>query len=412
MTHPIVETFSNYAAITENDAFNLTPTPDQRKKLAPGISLYCHKIEKLIDAKPAFFSEFDYSWATNPENYTNPVEILLQHHLLLILTEISREHRDYPKLGNICIRVLQSQHINMEAVHREKYKYIVISTSMIRTMQTWAVVLQNVTRIGKSVSEEQPTICTENYLYGKDIERAARYRWTDVTPYLDYLIDTCASHRASEVPDRTFSLTEDRVVDEAMLSSSLFIEVAEMFFVCHELAHILRHDEHSHERSNAEELEADHWAASLFIVFQAVFRDSLLQDGGDYAANHALVLAATQSGPAIFFSIMHTILIVEQLVVAGMSTNKDGTSGSLDIIRREFALNRARMVAYQKAQDSFRLNLVEQLAKLLGSNLSYGNSIQQLDVISVACRMRIAERLKLPVQISLDRNLFPGSFAT
>ena len=391
MPHPIVEEFAKYATLTTNSGYEMSAAghPD----IVAAIAIHCTDIQKLIASKPAFFTAFDYGWAAKPENYAHPVEAQLQFGLLLVISEIIPTHADYPRLGNICIRTLPSRHINMEAVVRGPNKYIVVATATIRRMQAWAVTMRHVGDIGRAAPEDTPVICIANFLGGQDLEKAVRTNWPAVTPYLDYLVDTCIAYRLGEVPERTFALAENP--DASLLHATQFLFVSEMFFICHELIHVLKHIEAPKERSDDEEVEADHWAASLFIIFQSQLARWYAANGKEHLAAQPTVQAAVYAGPAIFFTVMHTLLFVERLTVA----SQDDAATKLEVLNREFKLNGARLFAYEKALQRFKLDKQGPI---------YQAALQQLDVIAVACRMRLIERYALPAQVSLDQNLFRG----
>lgn len=391
MPDAIVEDFARYATMTTNAGYEMSAS--HVPEVAAAICTYCADIEKVVAANPAFFADHDYAWATKPENYAHPVEAQLQFGLLLVISEIRPNHPDYARLGNICVRTLASRHINMEAVVRGENKYIVVATSMIRMLQAWAVAIRHIAEIGRAAPQDVPVICVADHLEGQALEKAVRADWPAVTPYLDYLIDTCIAYRLGEVPARTFALAEN--ADAALARATLFLFVGEMFFVCHELVHVLKHVAAPRERSEAEELEADHWAASLFIIFQSqIGRWYAFEKSGLH--EEPIVQSAVFSGPAVFFTVMHTLLFIERLALAA---TEDATSPKHEVVGREFNLNRARMIAFQDALRAFRLDRHASV---------YQASLQQLDVVAVACRMRLAERYRLPAQVSLDRNLFRG----
>lgn len=392
MPAPIVEDFARYATLTTNAGYEMAAL--DKPEIANAIRKYCADIEKLIASNPPFFATFDYAWATKPENYAHPLEAQLQFGLLLIISEIAPTHPDYARLANICVRTLSSRHINMEAVVRGPNKYIVVATSMIRLMQAWAVAIRHIAEIGRA-APEGPVLCAANFLDGQHMENAVRSNWTTVAPYLDYLTDTCVSYRLGEIPDRKFALTD--AVDASLIRAVQFLFVGEMFFICHELVHLLQHVDAPHERSEKEELEADHWAASLFIIFQSRLARWYVAEGQPETADEPIVKAAVYAGPAIFFTVMHTLLFIERLTIASQEY-PDGPA-KLEVVTREFKLNQARTIAYEAALRRFRLDQQGPIYQL---------ALQQLDVISVACRMRLVERHALPAQISLEKNLFRG----
>jgi hypothetical protein len=143
----IVSTFERLQQELENPDLILQEPP--YPNVAEHIGEIVAKIRQQREKRPRFFQDFDYEWCFNTSSYKNILEVIFQYYALSIISDIDRSHPKYDQLGNIAVRCLGTCDVNMSCLNKGSYKYIIVSTALIRILQETTLFLYSLYIIGK-----------------------------------------------------------------------------------------------------------------------------------------------------------------------------------------------------------------------------------------------------------------------
>lgn len=277
MARPFDNAFSRLMSVFGDSVFIL-PEPAKNRKMA--FSIIRGKLLKLRKKNPRFFRVFDYGWAFQSESYSSSLEMQLQLSFLQIACEIAENHPNYSKLNGIVIRIAGTKEWVPFCQAVDSWKFIVFPTPFIKALQQYTLGHILLYQGGRHLKPVFASVIRSNNLQGEIAERLVRQRPDFVYALSRDVFSPFVMTIDREVPTFLTLNFGSFLADEAKRGNSKSIALqlvslpilAEVYVLCHELAHILEHDFSKMGRSVAEELEADRAASSLSIVADAVLK--------------------------------------------------------------------------------------------------------------------------------------------
>jgi hypothetical protein len=264
------------------------------------------EMRSLFKRKAEFFSRFDYEWVFQPESYDQSLEVILQYYLLRIASEIDESHPNAKGLGNIVVRILPTKEWAPFCQKVDRWSFILFPSPFTKALQQYALAHIMLYKMGRHLPPVFETVVRSNRVQGEVAERLIRQRPDFACQLAEQMAEPFWSAINRKIPqfgDFTFEafLSEESEkgndVHTAKMLCSLPI-LAEVFVLCHELAHILEHDFQNSERNILEELEADQSGVSLSII-----ADSEL----------GLPQSVGTTGAAMFFSVAEFLQKLDSL---------------------------------------------------------------------------------------------------
>jgi hypothetical protein len=251
----IIEHFNSLRFVRESSRYRITfdgRSERHKIKLESATAYAVSDIQHLMEANSQFFSDHDYEWCLQSENYDNAIEATLQRDLLSTISKSTPSSSQYACLGGIAVRVMGTASITGHAFNSGGHRYIVLSTSLVRSVSRVAYILASLrTHHGcetpKSVMQK----------LGNEIGEIRH-----LVEMLAAALISCARY-VSQTDQSFLSLDAFDLDDDVFVSYagrailSGYARWARRFVLLHELAHLIQHDLSSSERDESEEIEAD-----------------------------------------------------------------------------------------------------------------------------------------------------------
>lgn len=265
---PIVSHYDKIAFSRDVDRLGLTKFPSEEIREgfeAAGNDWNAELTKRIRSSGRRFLTDFDYEWAFEKCNYSSTFDQTIQLLLIDVMSEINSNHKAYSKLGNICYRTSLTSNVNAESFQSDDYSYLCLTTAFIKYLKEFAFTYF-----------ELLSIASERFSEGveSDAERLFKLLESDFEACegaINRLILTGASYTKYDIPA---ALAPPSTEAHFLSGPSLFRYGAlligvDVFVALHELGHLLEHDFANNKRNQAEELEADRAAGSLFIIASA-----------------------------------------------------------------------------------------------------------------------------------------------
>lgn len=277
MARPFESAFGRLMAVFGDSAF-IAPESARNRKVA--FSIIRGKLLKLKKKKPRFFAVFDYSWAFQSDSYGSSLEMQLQLSFLQVACEIAQDHPNYGKLGGIVIRIAGTREWVPFCQTVDRWKFIVFPTPFLKALQQYTLGHILLYKGGRHLKPVFASVIQSNNLQGEIAERLVRQRPDFVYALAEDVFAPFVATTKREIPKFLNLTFGSFLADEKKRGNTLSVArqlvmlpiLAEVYVLCHELAHILEHDFNETGRSLAEELEADRAASSLSVVADATLK--------------------------------------------------------------------------------------------------------------------------------------------
>lgn len=383
MSSKIIQLFNHFQFLHGKSEFALVQPPSLLEENEQTIAKALELIQSLIAKKKVFFTKFDYTWACLPESYSNPMESLYQYYLLDIISDISPQHPNYEKLGNIAVRFLASDEIEPLNLRQRDFQYIILPTPLVKYFQAVLICMWQLQEIGRQPLKKPVTWAQTNVIYGRNIENALRNYYSECIPHLDRLLAIILAYAQRQVPVAALqspTLAEilnlskpstDGRAEEKSRFPHLY-ETVEMFIVCRELADALTKANAAPALSSEQlwetALQADINGGSLYIIYNALH------------AKHPLAFLI---GPCLYFQLMRLFALCQRTVI---SVTRPGENQEIRLAQENNLKQRA--FAYDAYNKRWGLaNATDQ---------AYINLLKEAYLLIAGCQRRLLELYQLP----------------
>lgn len=258
--------FSRVNLLVDNVRIELVPTP-----LPEGAASYLNVIKemiaRLLDKSSHLPQVSGYDWVLSPECELNPYELVLQHLIIGILSEISSDHPDLIGFKPTVVRLVRGASFSSVAIPGDSVNFICISFGFMKFIQAIFGLILDLREIGKEKSQGG-VVCATNLFFGRDVEAALRAETHAEIARIIFSDPDGGVHFTGFGSPINNRLSKDEVTQTSLLPEGYF--AAEAFIVCHELGHLLNRDQLSLGRDSSQERQADAAAMSLLLCASAL----------------------------------------------------------------------------------------------------------------------------------------------
>ena len=328
MEHNPIDHFDSIRHLFDYAGLTTTPiNPSSAEDEKAAWDMLLDELNGLRTERSEFFDRFNYDWAFKESSYTDMYEALLQIRTIKILSEISIDHPQLKNARPICIRFINTNAVNSMTYFSPNFSYILFPRGLAIFMRNFAMFALDLVEIGWAYKNEGRSYEKAgvmdyemtDFIYGDVINRAIIFSNQDVylksAKFFIGLLRICLDRTNTYEPkvgidDRIDSVSKS-IGDRRVVRIWPAVLDAEMFVVCHELAHCLKHREVERKGNFLDELtlerEADDGGASLFIIYKAVYKNPMV---------------VFPAGPALFFRLTD-MYISMRLMASRIGSRKD-----------------------------------------------------------------------------------------
>lgn len=318
----IIKHYEKIMFARDSERMHLSPqVPEIAETIETTHDSLDNKSREIIGTKRPLFGRYDYGWIQFRENFRTVFERSLQIILVDIIAEIDLSRPSFNRLGNICVRISATANMNAESFVDGPYKYICLTSAYISFVKEYLICTNFLANLGRQSSDPPgPSIHFGDTAI--QIRRALNERYDECVPAIDKLLNVAVAYAAYDIPDAISDPvitrnTEDLTLHQLEYGRTIF--ATDLFFVLHELGHLLEHDFSQTLRNHDEEVDADRAASSLFIIA---------------CARESWITPAYGSAPALFMAILRHFNLVRR-TFKHVSHLKSGTAFDLQGELRE-----------------------------------------------------------------------------
>lgn len=272
----IAERFARVRPLVERVDIVLREPPDVAVLVEPDarrarVEAIAESIAEVLERRPGFAARFDYGWATDPDGYDDVWDAVLQHVVIVTLSEIDDDHPDLERLNPVVVKSVRSVSFASVCVPGADVDFICISRAFQGFLQAFVGTLLDLRDAARGLDDTTATWCRGNALHGRDAERALRAGGDETEQLVDTLLGSAMRLSAGR-PVRHARSVGPRLYAEIERVNPFLAEAylsCEGFVVCHELAHLLRRHRFDVHRDVRREREADQAALSLMTIASA-----------------------------------------------------------------------------------------------------------------------------------------------
>ncbi|MFK0276094.1 hypothetical protein ACIQUG_20605 [Ensifer sp. NPDC090286] len=314
---PIVDHYDKVAFYRDSDSSRLTRFTDESRTVTVNFdeNWISDLKRRVFNDNRRLFRDFDYNWALEDQNFSTPMEQYIQLKLLDVLADVSPDHPNYLKFGNICFRISNTANMNAESFTSESYKYVCVTSAYVKYIKEFLYTFFEIYAKSGADNASSGRKRTSGQAVYDELSRRPLEHETS----LARLIHTGFSYSRYKIPlDLAPPVWNHPLFGEHIKAEyGPLIIGADLFLALHELGHILEHTFKSTRRNHREEIEADRAASSLFLIASA--RDPVL------ASVHA-------RAPALAFSVLRHFNMIRRVakIVDKSISDPDQMAGELE----------------------------------------------------------------------------------